>query len=448
MIEDFLGKHEGKTLEFKENTNNLKGILKSVVAFANTAGGCIIIGIKDKSKDIIGICDPLAEEEKLANAISDSISPLIMPEIEICSYRNKQLIVIRIPHVIGPYYLNKGGLDEGVFIRFGSTNRKADSEILHTLKLLATNKTFDELPSIKGNINEKYLKTIFETVKKKPTLKQCHMLGIYTDHFGKMMPTIGGILLLSDEHTFIFPDSIIRCACFQGKTKEKIIDHIDIHSPLPSAIEEIITFIQRNTRKKAVIGTIRRTNIPEYPPEAIRELIINALVHADYSIKGTHIQIAIFSNRIEITNPGGLPYGQTMKKALSGYSRLRNHVIGRIFRELELIEQWGSGLRRIREICQKKGLKSPIFEEEGNHFRSTIFSLKQEKTSLSIHEQKLVNYLEKHKTIQTQHAAKLWQISSRATRTRLTKMVQEGLIFRISTSEKDPHAVFVLQDKQ
>ncbi len=447
MIENFLRRNEGKTLEFKENTDNLKSILKSIVAFANTSGGNIIIGIKDKSKDIVGVSDPLKDEEKLANAISDSISPLIIPDIEICSYRNKQLIITRVPHVAGPYYLNKYSLEDGVFIRFGSTNRKADAEILHSLKLLATNTTFDELPSIKGDINENYLKTVFEKVKKKPTSKQCHMLGIYTDHFGKKMPTIGGILLFSNEHTFIYPDSIIRCAYFQSKTKEKIIDFIDIDSPLPSAINEIITFIEKNTRKEAVIGNVRRVNIPEYPPEAIRELVINALVHTDYSLKGSHIQIAIFSDRIEITNPGGLPYGQTMKKALSGYSRLRNHVIGRVFRELHLIEQWGSGLRRIREICQKKGLKPPIFEEQGNHFRSIIFSLKQEKMRLSNDEEKLINYLEEHKTIQTQHAAKLWRISGRATRTKLAKMVQEGLITRIATSEKDPYAVFILQDR-
>jgi ATP-dependent DNA helicase RecG len=134
----------------------------------------------------------------------------------------------------------------------------------------------------------------------------------------------------------------------------------------------------------------------------------------------------------EITNPGGLPFGQTMKKALSGYSRLRNHVMGRIFRELELIEQWGSGLRRIHELCKKMGLKPPVFEEEGNHFRSIIFSQKLEKAFLSKYEQKLVDYLKKHKTIQTQQAAKLWSLSDRTTRTRLNKMILKlFLYFRI-----------------
>ena len=177
---------------------------------------------------------------------------------------------------------------------------------------------------------------------------------------------------------------------------------------------------------------------------SVRELIINALIHTDYSLKGLHIQIALFSDRIEVTNPGGLPLGQTMKKALAGYSKLRNHVIGRVFRKLQLIEQWGSGLQKIYALCNKIGLKSPIFEEQDSHFRATIYSSKQEKTLFSKNEQRLINYLEKNGTIQTQQAAKLWKLSNRASRTRLSKMAKEGSIIRISTSEKDPYAVYVL----
>lgn len=444
MIEDFLSRHEGKTLEFKENTNNLESILKSIIAFANTSGGTIIIGVKDKSKEIIGVSDPLFDEEKLTNSISDNISPLIIPSIEITSYKKRELLIIRIPHIPGPYYLKKKGPENGVYIRFGSTNRIADLEILQTLRLLVANKTFDELPSMKGSIDKNYLISVFKKIQKKPTQNQCHMLGIYTDHFGKIMPSIGGILLFSNKHTLIFPDSVIRCACFKGKTKEKIIDSIDIHSPLPSSIEEIIAFIDRNSRHEAVIGKIRRVDIPQYPQEAIRELIINALVHTDYSLKGLHIQIALFSDRIEVTNPGGLPLGQTMKKALAGYSKLRNHVIGRVFRKLQLIEQWGSGLQKIYALCKKIGLKSPIFEEQDSHFRATIYSSKQEKMLFSKNEQRLINYLKKHRTIQTQQASKLWKLSNRASRTRLSKMAREGSIIRISTSEKDPYAVYVL----
>ncbi|MFA5250774.1 MAG: ATP-binding protein, partial [Parachlamydiales bacterium] len=412
----------------------------------NTSGGIIIIGVQDKSKEILGLKNPLLEEEKLANAISDSISPLIVPEIELVSYRNKELLIIRVPHVIGPFFLKKEGLDHGTYVRFGSTNRLVDEEMMASLKLIASNRTFDELP-FQGEIDNELAKTAFQWVKKELNNKTYQMLGIYTDHFGKQVPTIGGILLFGKNRQESFPDAIVRLACFQGNTKEKIIDSIEIISALPFAVSESIKFIERHVSVEAKIGKIFRTDIPQYPPFAIREALINALVHTDYSMKGCHIQVAIFANRIEITNPGGLPFGQTLKKALSGYSRLRNRVIGRVFRELKLIEQWGSGLQRIIETCKKIGLQDPLFEEENNQFRITLFSSRKTKVSMNVWEKKLVDYLQANASIKPQEAAKLWKISDRAARNRLKKMIVGGFIVRISTSEKDPYSIFVLAEK-
>jgi len=446
MIADFFRESEGKTLEFKENTKGLQGILKTVVAFANTSGGIIVIGVKDKSKEVLGLKNPLLEEEKLANSISDSILPLLVPEIELITYRNKELIIIRVPHVAGPFFLKKEGLNKGTYVRFGSTNRLVDEEMMSSLKLVASNRTFDELP-FKGNIDKELIKSAFQWINKDPNDKTCQMLGIYTNQFGKQVPTIGGILLFGINRQENFPDAIIRLACFKSSSKEVIIDSIEITSALPFAIIQGIQFIERHVSVESKIGKVFRKDIPTYPPFAIREALINAIVHSDYSMKGCHIQVAIFSDRIEITNPGGLPFGQTIKKALNGYSRLRNRVIGRVFRELKLIEQWGSGLQRIIETCKKMGLKEPIFEEENNQFRITLFSSKKRQVLLNSWENKIVKYLKENESIKSKEAAKLWKISDRAARTRLKKMTANGIIVRISTSDKDPHSLFVLTEK-
>lgn len=445
MLEEILIQNEGKTLEFKENTLNLKGIIKSIIALANTAGGTIVIGVKNQSKEVIGLKNPLLEEEKISNAIADSISPLMIASIEITSYQNKELLVIQIPHLAGPYYLKQQGEELGTYIRLGSTNRKADPETLQSLRLLSSNISFDQLPSSKGTIDQDYLKQVFQTIGKSPNKKQCEMLGIYSDRFGNAKPSIGGILLFSHQRAEIFPNSVIRCAYFKGTTKEKMLNYRDIKAPLPSALEEILDFVETYSIKEAFIGRAQRVDVSQYPPEAVRELVVNALVHTDYSLQGAQIQVAIFSNRIEVTNPGGLPFGQTMKKALSGYSRLRNHVIGRVFRELKYIEQWGSGLQRIQSVCKKLGLKAPEFEDEGSHFRGVIFCDKTYEEEYSKEEKVLIDYLEKHKKIQTSQASNLWDLSDRATRTRLRKMVKEGLIARISTSSNDPNAIYVLR---
>lgn len=126
MIEELLHQEEGKTLEFKENTKSVDRIIHTIIAFANTAGGKILIGVKDKTKEVVGLRDPIEEELRLANAIADSIEPLFNPDIHVLSWRNKEFLVILVPHSIGPYYAKSKGLKKGTYIRLGSTNRLAD----------------------------------------------------------------------------------------------------------------------------------------------------------------------------------------------------------------------------------------------------------------------------------------------------------------------------------
>jgi ATP-dependent DNA helicase RecG len=145
-------------------------------------------------------------------------------------------------------------------------------------------------------------------------------LNIASRRHEKWYPTNGCILLFGKNRFTWFPDASIACVCFADETQEEIIDQQEIKTPLIMAHKEILAFIRRNTKMGAKIHESVREDIPQYPPEAVREAVINAIVHVDYSIKGSRIQIAIFSNRIEITNPGGLPYGQTMVLALSGVS--------------------------------------------------------------------------------------------------------------------------------
>ena len=109
MLEELLTKEEGKTLEFKENTKSLPKIIQTIIAFANTAGGTLIIGIKDKTKEVIGLSNVLEEEERIANAIADSVSPLLIPSLQFHTWRDRDLLLISVPHSFGPYlYQSKG----------------------------------------------------------------------------------------------------------------------------------------------------------------------------------------------------------------------------------------------------------------------------------------------------------------------------------------------------
>lgn len=160
-------------------------------------------------------------------------------------------------------------------------------------------------------------------------------------------------------------------------------------------------------------------------------------------MKGCQIKIAIFDNRIEFTNPGGLPFGLTIEKAITGSSRLRNRVIGRVFRELKLIEQWGSGLQRILETCRYQGLKTPVIEELNNQFRLTLYSTQVEEIVIKPWGKLLLTHLKKKESIATKDAAKIWKVSTRTARLRLKSLQEEGFILRLGTSENDPNVTYV-----
>jgi ATP-dependent DNA helicase RecG len=457
MIEELLKGNEGKTLEFKENLQSLPSIIKTIIAFANTAGGTIVIGIEDKNKKIVGVSDPLAQEERLASVINDSIAPLLMPDIEIQTYRNKELIIINVPHVTGPCYLKAAGLEKGTYIRLGSTNRVVDDETLKALKNFATNVSFDELAYIQGKVSDldwDVIKKLFQRVDKKITTHNAESMGLVTQKGTKEYPTFGGIILFGLNRLALFPEAIIRCARFLGNDKHTILDRANIEIYLPLALEEAIKFIQRNTSLRSEIKGLVRKDIPQYPLVALREAIINAIVHADYAVKGVYISIAIFDDRIEITNPGGLPFGFTIEKALAGSSRIRNRVIAKVFYHMKWIEQWGSGLRRIIKECTQRGLEEPKFEELNNQFRVTLYANKKgalvAKKKISVDfelwENELVRYLKKKKKISTKEAATLWNVTARAARTRLGKLFDAGVIQKTGTSSRDPQGGYVLSE--
>lgn len=450
MIETLLPQEEGKNLEFKENTSSLQPIVKTIIAFANTAGGIIVIGVKDKTKKVMGVSNILLEEERLTNTIAESIEPLLIPDIQIQSFRNRELLVIHVPHMVGPFYLKSAGLERGTYIRLGSTNRMADHETILSLQMLAKNVSFDELSCVGSSLSDldqalitKQLSYKFTNI----TRQQYPSLGILTRRANQLIPTNGGMLLFAKNRLDWFPDSVIRCVYFGGETRVDIIDQLDIKSSLIDAIDEILMFIRRHTRVGIKIGDIKRKDIYQYPPQALREAIINALVHANYAIKGSSIQVAIFSNRIEITNPGGLPYGQTLQLALSGVSLMRNHVIGRIFREIELIERLGTGLKRIIEVYQQSSVQQPAFQDFDTHFRVTLYSMDKKIEPILLWQKELLEILSKEKSLSTSEIAKVWEVTTRTARNRLAIMLKLGLIEHVRTAIKDPYGVYQLPSK-
>ena len=209
----------------------------------------------------------------------------------------------------------------------------------------------------------------------------------------------------------------------------------------------MISFIKRNINKSARIDGVYREEAYEFPIVALREGLINAVVHRDYSIHGSDIKIGIYDDRVEIISPGMLPFGVVFEDILDGVSHLRNKVIGMVFKELGLIEQWGTGIKRMISECEKMDLKAPLLEEHGNFFKLTIFSISKydEILKLDKESQLIINSLKENETSTNIEIAKLLDKSIRTARNKMKELIQKGFIEEIAKSVNDPTKYYILK---
>ena len=373
-FDNLLSQSEGKTLEFKRDLSSPKPLLKTLVAFANTAGGKLIIGIND-NRQIVGVENPFDEEERLCSLIADSISPRLVPNVEMLTLEGKTLLLVEVfLSSSRPHYLKAEGTESGVYVRLGSTNRQADRELIAELRRSAEGVSFDEMPMPDLTIENLDLKSARELFGSQHELneKELISLKIITRQQGRLVPTKGAVILFGRERNSYFPDAWVQCGRFIGKDKADIFDHTDIYDHLPQALENIMLFLKKHAMRGADFSEFRRKDVWSIPITILREAIINALVHTDYSQRGAPIRISFFDDRIEIENPGILLPGMTIEDMKQGISKIRNPVIARVFRELNLIEQWGSGIRRIFKEAHEQGLSEPQIIEIGMRLRFIV----------------------------------------------------------------------------
>jgi len=371
-IEDLLQRPEGKTLEFKRDLSAPKNILKTVIAFANTAGGTLILGRADDGT-IVGVEAVLEAEERLANLIADSVAPNMMPEIEAVTVVDKTLLLVRVPHWPGPFHLKAQGPEDGVYVRLGSTNRKADKATLEALRLLQGSKSFDQLPcaeATESDLDQAALERWFAGRVRPLNEAALESLGVLVRQGGQRTVSNGGLILFGtiEARKRCFPDARISCARFRGRDKSEFIDRREMDGLL-DALVDVPKFIARNTRLASRINGMQREDVAEYSAVALREVLVNAVAHADYACSGMRFFVSIFSDHLEIQSPGMFPFGLTLENFKAGVSRIRNRVICRVLHEMGLMEEWGSGYQRITSACLQGGYPEPEWLELGSCVR-------------------------------------------------------------------------------
>ncbi|CAG1019349.1 hypothetical protein BURC_04225 [Burkholderiaceae bacterium] len=440
-LTELLKRPEGKTLEFKRDLSSTVGVLRTVVAFANTAGGTILIGVEDGTRHVRGIADPLSLEERVANLLSDGIEPRLVPDIEILPWRSTNVLAIQVyPSPGRPHFLKAVGVEAGVYVRVGSTNRRADDELVAELRRANLGKSFDEqaMPELDSEALDFTVASECFAPMRKLKKADLETLRLLVPYQHRLVPSIGGVLLFGRDARAHFPDAWIQAGRFAGTDKTRIVDSTAVYGPSPKMIKAAIEFVQKHGLHGFDIGAVRRTDTWSLPPVALREAVVNAVVHADYAQRGAPLRVAIFDDRVEIENPGLLPPGLTVEDLRRGVSKLRNRVMGRVFQELGLIEQWGSGIQRMSAACREAGLPPPVLEEIGTRFRVTLHTTRGQVPSPDDVDRAILDALSNGAGLSTNEIAGRINRTPRTARTRLASLVERGLVREIGSSPQDP----------
>ena len=382
MVEDTMFSGESKNIEYKVSLpDKSEKYMKTIVAFANTQGGKLIVGVDDKTYQIVGVENDVLFQmmDGIANAVSDSCVPQIIPDIEPQTVDGKTVIVVSVEAGKNrPYYLKSKGKDNGTYIRVAGTSRQAFPEKIKELEMEGARISWDELTCVGYPVSEEATEKLCQDIEKfrkkagmsEHSVKKEQLINwkILKQSEGQFLATNAYALLTSDYFSF----SKTQCAVFKGTDRAVFLDKREFTGPIYTQIEEAVDFVLRNIRLGATIDGLVRKEKYELPPEAIREMIINAHCHRNL-LDESCIQVAVYDDRLEVTSPGGLYNGLTYEEVMNGHSKIRNKGIANIFSQMGLVEAWGSGIKRILNAAEEYGLPKPRFQEFDNMFRVELF---------------------------------------------------------------------------
>ena len=381
MVEDTMFSGESKNIEYKVSLpDKSEKYMKTIVAFANTQGGKLIVGVDDKTHQIVGVENDVLFQlmDGIANAVSDSCVPQIIPDIEPQTVDGKTVIVVSVEAGKNrPYYLKSKGKDNGTYIRVAGTSRQAFPEKIKELEMEGARISWDELTCVGYPVSEEATEKLCQDIEKfrkkagmsEHSVKKEQLINwkILKQSEGQLLATNAYALLTSDYFSF----SKTQCAVFKGTDRAMFLDKREFTGPIYTQIEEAVDFVLRNIRLGATIDGLVRKEKYELPPEAIREMIINAHCHRNL-LDESCIQVAVYDDRLEVTSPGGLYNGLTYEEVMNGHSKIRNKGIANIFSQMGLVEAWGSGIKRILNAAEEYGLSKPRFQEFRDEFEADI----------------------------------------------------------------------------
>jgi ATP-dependent DNA helicase RecG len=423
---------ESQSRENKQSLNEWREVVESMAAFATSKGGVARIGIGPKGEQF-GIRIGKGTLEDLSNKIKQNTDPPQYPSITVEGPEESAIIVIRIEESpIKPVWAFGRPLK-----RVGRTNQHLSREGAQRMVEATTGRTWDALPSESFHLKEvskEYIRDFQKRVGQSqiPVQTLLKNLSLMTND-GR--PCNGVVLLFGKNPQQFFPEAQVKCARFAGTTSVRFLDEMTIEGNLLSQMENALKFVARNTQREIrITGKPERETIPEYPEAAIREAVINAICHRDYSAVGT-IQVRIYEDRLEVWNPGTLPPSLTIESLYREHPSLpRNPKVALAFYRARLIEHWGTGTLRMAEACDRLGVKLEFLSESGFFMvrlvKPEIRIPPPTELKLNERQRKALDYASKHGQITNRDYQKLCDISRRQALKDLNELVKKGLLIK------------------
>lgn len=384
---------EGAKLEFKRDNEHAETLAKEIVAFANMNGGTILIGVEDDGR-VSGIQRGNIQEWLMDTVIGRHVHPPVLPDYEEVSIEEKHVAVVKIPQGNSKPHVLRHNDREDVYVRYGNTCRLAGREQQARLFASGGLLAAEEFPvhgSSMEDLDQRRYVEYFEKKLNESAISDWRQMLINRSFLvGEDDPyacSYFAYALFAEQPGLRLPQAGARLTVYPGEDKDydSIFDEtldapfLEFHGENPGnkAIEpalhdRLIALIKPHISKEGLQGTTRRRTW-DYPDKAIRELIVNAFMHRDWT-KNNYVRITAYSNRLEITSPGGLPNGMTVERIKSGAQVLRNPKCTRIFREYGYLEEQGMGIRRkVIPLMLERNGREPDFEETEDAFKVILW---------------------------------------------------------------------------
>ena len=370
-------KIEGVDIEFKEldrKTGRLpESISKSVCAFVNTEGGELYVGVANDGT-VVGVGNVDDTMIRLSNTLRDTILPDVTPFIQIRDQQEDGKTVVKVTASIGterPYYLKQNGLTpKGVYVRIGSASVPVNEAGIRRMIMDTSGKSFEESRSLNQELtfdilaDEMEKKNIEFGAAQMKTLKMVGADGLYTNL----------ALLLSDQCPFT-----IKAAIFQGTDNAVFRERKEFTGSLLKQLRDVFQFLDFYNKTHATFIGMDRTDQRDYPEDALREALLNSIIHRDYVFSGSTI-INMFEDHIEFNSLGGLVSGLSMEAIMLGISQSRNPNLAAVFYRLKWVESYGTGIKKIKRLYANSG-SEPIFKAVEGAFSVTMSNRNENNTS-------------------------------------------------------------------